>query len=103
MIEETEHHYDKRGRTIYFVAAGKVYLMRCPECERENYGPMVSSGQCAWCGYVVTRKTLTQTLVDSAKEIGMSDEVVEQINNPKEGTNDEPKEVVPGDTTGRSE
>lgn len=29
----------------------KIYLVRCPECNEENYAPAVSSGQCAWCGY----------------------------------------------------
>ncbi len=30
---------------------GKVYLVRCPKCERENYAPAVASGVCVWCGY----------------------------------------------------
>lgn len=30
---------------------GKQYLVRCHECGRENYAPLVASGCCAWCGY----------------------------------------------------
>lgn len=32
---------------------GKPFVVRCPdpECARENYGPAVASGQCAWCGW----------------------------------------------------
>lgn len=30
---------------------GTLYLVRCPRCRKENYGPAVSSGQCAFCGW----------------------------------------------------
>ncbi len=30
---------------------GKVYLQRCPKCDRENWVPAVAHGQCSWCGY----------------------------------------------------
>lgn len=30
----------------------QLFVQRCPHCERENWGPAVASGQCAWCGYV---------------------------------------------------
>jgi len=33
---------------------GKIYLIRCPKCDLENYAPAVASGQCAWCGYKAT-------------------------------------------------
>jgi|SRR3990167_8306078 len=33
----------------------KLYLVRCFACDhesgRENYGPAVASGECAWCGW----------------------------------------------------
>lgn len=32
-----------------FVADGKVYLARCPKCNKENWTPSVASGVCAWC------------------------------------------------------
>lgn len=35
-----------------FVSKNKVYLIRCPKCKFENWGLAVSSGRCAWCGYV---------------------------------------------------
>ena len=30
---------------------GKIYLVRCPKCNLENYAYMVATGQCCWCGY----------------------------------------------------
>jgi hypothetical protein len=33
---------------------GKPYLVRCPNCDRENYSMAVSSGICAWCGWKAT-------------------------------------------------
>lgn len=34
---------------------GSVYLVRCFKCVpmfgRDNYGPAVATGTCAWCGY----------------------------------------------------
>lgn len=34
-----------------FISKGKVYLVRCPKCERENYALNVSTGFCTWCGF----------------------------------------------------
>lgn len=34
------------------VIMSKLYLVRCPKCDRENYSMAVSSGYCTWCGYV---------------------------------------------------
>ena len=34
-----------------FEADGKIYLVRCPECGRENWSGAVASGICCWCGY----------------------------------------------------
>ena len=38
---------------------GRLYLVRCFNCDakhgRENYGPAVASGQCAWCGWKLER------------------------------------------------
>jgi hypothetical protein len=30
---------------------GKPYVVRCPACHRENWGPAVATGQCAFCGW----------------------------------------------------
>lgn len=30
---------------------GKIGLIRCPKCGRENYAMSVASGQCSWCGW----------------------------------------------------
>lgn len=29
---------------------GRLFMVRCPRCTRENYSGAVSSGTCAWCG-----------------------------------------------------
>jgi len=38
-----------------FIKDGRLYLIRCYNCNpkygRENYGPVVASGNCAWCGW----------------------------------------------------
>lgn len=28
-----------------------VFLVRCPSCHLENYGPNVATGICTWCGW----------------------------------------------------
>ena len=38
---------------------GDLFMVRCPKCERENYTPAVSSGTCAWCGYVATEEDVS--------------------------------------------
>ena len=30
---------------------GRKWLVRCPECGKENYALAVKDGVCAWCGY----------------------------------------------------
>ena len=30
---------------------GQVYLVRCPECKKENYSANVASGICTWCSF----------------------------------------------------
>ena len=34
-----------------FYENGKLYLVRCPKCEKENYSIAVAQGGCAWCGW----------------------------------------------------
>ena len=31
--------------------SGRLGLIRCPACDRENWAMAVSGGICAWCGY----------------------------------------------------
>jgi len=33
-----------------FISDGKIFLVRCILCDRENYSISVASSQCAWCG-----------------------------------------------------
>ena len=42
-----ENFYDKNG---------KFFMVYCPKCRLENHAMCVSSGICAWCGFVVPRK-----------------------------------------------
>lgn len=49
--EPGEKNVWQDGKYIGFEAGGKLYLTRCPKCDRENYAMAVSSGQCAWCGW----------------------------------------------------
>lgn len=30
---------------------GKICLVKCPKCMRENYAMSVLAGICAWCGF----------------------------------------------------
>ena len=30
---------------------GKLFLVRCPSCNKENWSPAVATGECAWCGW----------------------------------------------------
>lgn len=34
-----------------FTSDGMFYMVRCPECGKENHGFFVAFGECAWCGY----------------------------------------------------
>ena len=34
-----------------FESDGQPFLVRCPICKAENYGPIVITGCCAWCGW----------------------------------------------------
>ena len=34
-----------------FMVDGKMYLVRCPKCHKENWSGAVSSGVCCWCGF----------------------------------------------------
>jgi len=40
---------------------GQLFLVRCFDCEpergRENYGPVVARGYCAWCGWSANAST----------------------------------------------
>lgn len=43
---------------------GRLHVMRCPECSKENYALTVAQGPCAWCGFnpneTVDEQTSTQ-------------------------------------------
>lgn len=45
---------------------GKLYVVYCPECKKENYAIAVASGQCAWCGW--KENQWKESLNDEAKK-----------------------------------
>lgn len=47
---------------------GRLYLVRCPECGRENYAMAVSSGYCVWCGREATVEDLVPEEDDHENE-----------------------------------
>ena len=56
---------------------GNLFLVRCFNCDhkngRENWGPAVASGRCAWCGWEETfsNTAVTQAPENSAKNTKM--------------------------------
>lgn len=36
-------------------STGKVFLVRCPKCARENWAASVASGKCCWCQWSAYR------------------------------------------------
>jgi hypothetical protein len=56
---------DQLEHPANFVSNGKLYLVRCVACSysengraRENWGPAVAAGVCAWCGWGSTPSEL---------------------------------------------
>lgn len=47
---------------------GRLFMIRCPRCGRENYAGAVSSGTCAFCGEVAKRATSESLEVNPATE-----------------------------------
>ena len=35
----------------YYPESKTLLLVRCPECNKENWAPNVALGVCTWCGY----------------------------------------------------
>ena len=43
--------WDNRGSGYRSKKDGRLHVVRCPKCSRENYAMAVSEGSCAWCGF----------------------------------------------------
>lgn len=56
MMSTSKTEVLRRGY-VWKTSDGKLYVQRCPECEKENWAPAVASGQCAWCGHVPIEET----------------------------------------------
>lgn len=40
-----------QGKGFGYQWKGRVCMVRCFECGKENYASSVATGICAWCGY----------------------------------------------------
>lgn len=49
----------------YKTKEGKICMVRCFSCGKENYAMTVSSGICAWCGYDANREALKKPQGDA--------------------------------------
>lgn len=45
-----------RHRANFIQSDGKVFLLRCPSCERENWSERIATGKCAWCQWSAYRE-----------------------------------------------
>ena len=43
--------WDGKGSGFRNESESHIYLIRCPECNRENYIMNVPLGVCTWCGF----------------------------------------------------
>ena len=49
---------------------GKICMIRCFKCGKENYAPTVATGNCAWCGHDANVKP--KRMVKKASKYGPS-------------------------------
>lgn len=57
----------KEGRGNFRDESGRPYVVHCPKCDRENWGPAVASGQCAWCGWDArAQANASERMIESA-------------------------------------
>ena len=40
-----------KNKANFFDAQGRLFLVRCVACDRENWSMRVASGMCSWCGW----------------------------------------------------
>lgn len=42
----------RKGKGYGFSGSdGRIYLVRCFKCGKENWAPAVATGKCAWCAF----------------------------------------------------
>ena len=52
--DSTDIRFYKDGNQCgfgYRTTEGTICMIRCPQCERENYAIAVATGTCAFCGF----------------------------------------------------
>jgi len=47
--------------TFWVEKEQKLYMVRCPKCDAENYVMNVALGICTWCGYDVNKEICNKT------------------------------------------
>lgn len=60
-MSDTPHRRNQRlwhYGDVWRSSDGRIYLRHCPKCNRENWGPCVARGVCAWCGHIATAEDL---------------------------------------------
>lgn len=44
-------HLTQHSNPNFCDSEGRIYMKKCPKCQRENYALAVAFGQCAWCNF----------------------------------------------------
>ena len=44
---------------VFKTKEGKLFLVYCPRCGRENYHPYVAEEICVWCKHEATEEDIT--------------------------------------------
>lgn len=57
----------KTVKGIELYGDGTILLLRCPNCDRENWALAVADGVCAWCGYSALSNPEIKKKYDSLK------------------------------------
>lgn len=52
-----------RGYAYQSKEDGRLHIMRCPRCGRENYALAVPEGTCVWCGLDANMLTITPDML----------------------------------------
>jgi len=49
--DNVDMHGKSKGFGYRGKSDGKIGLIRCPDCGKENYSMSVATGICCWCGW----------------------------------------------------
>ena len=60
LLDESANFYGKNGNP---------FLVRCPSCHQENYGPNVVTGICTWCGWSEEVEANAETINKEIRDV----------------------------------